>query len=353
MLSHLKSRHLVHQHTPGLSLDKPLSFYLGIDPTHSSLHIGHLLPLTLARHLISAGHTCHIVIGTATGSIGDPTGRNTTRPHLSSGDIADNAESIKQFITHFFDGKANIFYNKWFYRDFDVIDFIQATSVISLSRILSLEAISSRLEVSAPITLAETLYPVLQASDFLYLLDNHDVTLQIGGSDQWGNMILATHMTSATLHCLTTPLLLDASGAKIGKSQGTPIYLSPSHTSPWDFYQFWRSIPDPLVSKYLLQFTNHDPSLIDVMVKENVNAAKEVLAESLTLLVHGTGIPEIPTKEVPKSIFSHPDPLPHLLVAASLAPSLTRARNLIADGGVSFDGTTLKVGKKQLRIIIN
>lgn len=302
LLEELRWRGLLHQHTDGLSdaLSRGIvSGYCGFDPSAPSLHVGNLVPVMGLVHLQRHGHRPVFLAGGGTGLIGDPSGKSVERPLLSVDEIAANTASIRSQLERFVDtsGKnAALVRNNadWLVR-LQAIEFMRDVGKhFTVSYMLQKESVKSRLEVGMSYT--EFSYMLLQAYDYLQLHLKDGVTLQVGGSDQWGNITagieLIRRTTSAESHALTFPLLTTASGKKFGKSEAGAVWLDPERTSPYQFYQFWINTDDRDVGQMLRTFTFLDRGGIeslDKSVQERPEAreAQRTLARDVTRRVHG------------------------------------------------------------------
>ena len=275
--------------------EKKVTFYVGFDPTADSLHTGHLLPVMAARRLQQAGHRPIILVGGATALVGDPSGKQEARPILTKETVAENAEALKQQLSKFinFDDKNAVFVNNadWLCSIL-YIDLLRDIGChFSVNRMLSMDSVKQRMETG--ISFLEFNYMILQSYDFLHLQREYDCSLQVGGQDQWGNIVsgveLVRRVTGKPVFGSTFPLLTDSNGQKFGKSMGGAIWLDPSRTSIFDYYQFWRNVDDADVGKLLFLFT----SLSTKEVKDlgelqapEINRAKEILAYESTVLAH-------------------------------------------------------------------
>lgn len=281
-----------------LTEEKAVSLYCGADPTGDSLHIGHLIPFMILKRFQMAGHHPIIVIGGGTGSIGDPSGRKSERQLQTMDQVQHNKEALTKQMTHLF-GTEN----------FDIVDNYDWLSKISLldflriygkefpiNVMLNKEVVASRL--SAGISFTEFTYQILQSIDFLTLYREHDVQLQIGGADQWGNITAGTDLihklegSEARVYGLTIPLMLKADGTKFGKTAGGAVWLDAEKTTPYEFYQFWLNQDDRDVVKYLKYFTflSHDEieALAEKVATEpEKREAQRTLAREVTNFVHG------------------------------------------------------------------
>lgn len=294
----LKKRSLIAQSTPDIEkwLSKPRKFYLGFEPSSDSLHIGNLLPIVLAKQLISQGHTPYILIGGATARIGDPSGRDQERTFMELDLIQKNSIAIKKNIEELLQ-KENfkIINNLDWFEKITWLDFLRdAGKEFRLSYMLAKDSVKSRLQGSG-ISFTEFCYQIMQGYDFLHLFDEHNVTVQIGGSDQWGNLTAGIELIrkkrAHAVHALTCPLLLKADGSKFGKSVNGAIWISKDRLSAYDFYQQLIQVDDADVFTLLRQLTTLELEYIDSLEHKKdsnePNFAQKILAKELTSLVHG------------------------------------------------------------------
>ena len=300
----LKARGFVYQMTDEAAIEKKLStekvvFYCGFDPTGSSLHVGHLLPVMAMRMLQKAGHVPTVLVGGATGAIGDPSGRSTARNMISMEEVAHNVECLKSQLSRFItleNGEANFVNNHDWFGNLKLLDFLRDIgSRFSVNRMLAQKSVESRLENG--LSFLEFSYSLLQGYDFYHLNKEYNCTLEIGGQDQWGNMVAGTELIrrmyeeEREVHVLTIPLLMNpATGQKFGKSVGgTSVWLDVNRTSVFDYYQFWRNTDDNMVEELLKKFAIELP--VDECVAlancGNINRAKEILAFEATKMAHG------------------------------------------------------------------
>ena len=297
----LKARGFCYQATDEAKISQMLNegkvtFYVGFDPTDNSLHVGHLLPVMAMRILQKAGHTPIVLVGGATARIGDPSGKSTARPMLTIEEIDANAASLRDQLSRFIDGsegKAHFVNNADWLCQLGYIDLLREVgSIFSVNRMMSQESVKMRLETG--LSFLEFNYSILQAYDFMTLRRKYGCTLEMGGQDQWGNMVAGTELIrrkdGAEVHCMTIPLLLDPNGQKFGKSTGNKnVWLDKERTSVFDYYQFWRNCDDSMVEQLLKYFTPLPVEEIAALCSENsnINRAKEILAAEATALCHG------------------------------------------------------------------
>ena len=341
----------------------PVTFYVGCDPTGPSLHIGHMVPFFALRHLHEAGHIAIALIGGGTARIGDPSGKTEMRKMLTYQQIDENSERIRKQLDAFigFDGKtAFTANNKDWLADLNYIDFLRDIGVhFSVNRMLSFEAYRKRLETG--LSFIEFNYQLLQSYDFLQLYDRYGCRLQIGGDDQWGNIVagieLIRRIRGAETYGLTFPLVTTSDGKKMGKTEKGALFLDPALTSPYEFFQYFRNVTDADVKRFLLMFTFLPVSECEALGSARdsaINQAKERLAWEVTALIHGKeeadkalqaaralfgkgGIAgeadAVPTYKIPAQRLEAGILAIDLFVESGLCPSKSEARRLIQQGG--------------------
>ena len=278
-----------------LMSEEPVTFYIGIDPTASSAHIGHMVPFFALKHLVNAGHKGIALMGAGTARIGDPSFRSETRQILSYEQLDKNAAAILTQLDHFvgFDGQKTITANnKDWLAGLNYIDFLREIGIhFSVNRMLSMEAYKVRMETG--LSFIEFNYQLLQSYDYLELYRRHGCRLQIGGDDQWGNILagvdLIRRIEGVEAYALTFPLVTTADGNKMGKTLKGALFLDPAITTPYEFFQYWRNVQDADIRKFLLMFTFLPVEEIDgiAAADKNPNEAKERLAWEITALIHG------------------------------------------------------------------
>ncbi|GIP37829.1 tyrosine--tRNA ligase 1 [Paenibacillus sp. J31TS4] len=380
LLEDLEYRGLVYQITDREGLEKklaegPVSLYCGFDPTADSLHIGSLLPILMLRRFQLAGHRPIALVGGGTGLIGDPSGRSTERSLNTAETVAGWTESLKRQLSRFLDfegdSQARLVSNYDWIAPLDVITFLREVGKnFTVNYMLAKDSVDSRL--SGGISFTEFSYMILQAYDFHKLHETYDCSLQIGGSDQWGNITagldLIGKMGGSGAFGLTMPLVTKSDGKKFGKSESGAIWLDRSKTSAYQFYQFWINTDDQDVVKFLKYFTFLNPEEIEELEREvaerpEKRAAQRTLAQEVTRLVHGDEavtsaenitqalfsgeFTRLSEEELVEALSGMPTtvvedaaetPLIDLLIAAKAAPSRRQARQDIESGAVSVNG---------------
>ena len=298
----LKWRGMVHDIMPGTSeqLKKEMTVaYVGIDPTADSLHIGHLVSVMMLKHFQRAGHKPIVLVGGATGMIGDPSGKAEERNLLDEETLRHNQESIKKQLGRFLDfssgdNRAEIVNNYDWMKEFSFLEFIREVGKhITVSYMMAKDSVKKRLETGLSFT--EFSYQLVQGYDFLHLYEQKRCRLQMGGSDQWGNIVTGTELirrkTGGEAYALTCPLITKSDGGKFGKTEEGNVWLSKERTSPYRFYQFWLNVSDEDAEKYLKIFTAVDKDEIIAAVEKHAAAPHErhlqnILAREVTTMVH-------------------------------------------------------------------
>jgi len=363
-------RGFLHQCTDIERLDAKLSegpqtCYIGFDGTADSLHVGHLVSIMLLRWWQKTGNRPVALMGGGTTRIGDPSGKDEARKLLSDEDIARNIAGIRRTFDNYLtfgEGPrdAILANNDDWLRGLDYIDFLRDYGRhFSVNRMLSFDSVKLRLEREQPLSFLEFNYMILQAYDFCELSRRHDCILQMGGSDQWGNIVngveLGRRVDGSELFGLTSPLLTTASGAKMGKSASGAVWLSPDRLSAYDFWQYWRNTEDADVGRFLKLFTElslEEIARLEALQGAELNEAKKILATEVTRLAHGDQTAEqaaetarqtfeqgalaetLPTIELDLAAGI---PVVQLLVRAGLAESNGEARRLIKGGGARIN----------------
>ncbi len=349
-----------------LAKTKKTFVYLGIDPTADSIHIGHFIPLMMMSYFQKCGHTPVILVGGGTALIGDPSGKTDMRKMLTKEDIENNVECIKKQVAKFvsFEGEnaAIIVNNADWILDLNYMDFIRTYGIhFNVNRMLSAECFKQRMEKG--LTFFELNYMLMQSYDFLHLFETQKCQIEIGGDDQWSNMLAGVDLIRK-IHkkgsfCLTCPLLLNADGVKMGKTVNGALWLDPKKTSPYEFYQYWRNIRDNEVYDVLRMLTYlpmDEVKRLSSLEGEKINEAKKIAAFEITKLIHGEE-EAIKAKESAEALFENqknsnnmPEfnisnellsnneiPIIDILINSKLAPSKGQARILIEQGGISIN----------------
>ena len=395
LLQDLRSRGLLAQCTDESVLSAHLregarTLYCGFDPTAPSLHIGNLVPLLALRRFQLAGHRPIVLVGGATGMIGDPSGKSEERNLNSSEVVAEWTDRIKAQVAPFFDfdGSAGaVLANNYDWtQGMSVVEFLRDVGKhFSINAMIQRESVKNRIgRVGEGISYTEFSYMVLQAMDYLHLAREHGCSLQIGGSDQWGNIVSGVDLVRRVLgreaHAATLPLVTRADGTKFGKTAGGAVWLDPERTSPYSFYQFWLNTADPDAVSYLKKFTFLPPAEIEALAAAlaaapHERAAQRALARSVTALVHGeqavsaaerisaalfagdvetlTGadLAQLAQDGMARTELAADAPIGvlDLLVSAGLAASRGAARKLIQGGGVRINGQSVVDPEADLR----
>ena len=307
-IEELRWRGMIHDMIPGTEeqlLKEQTSAYLGIDPTADSLHIGHLVGVMMLRHLQLAGHRPIALIGGATGMIGDPSLKSAERNLLDEETLRHNQECIKKQLSKFLDfdsdalNAAVLVNNYDWMKDYTFLGFIRDIGkLITVNYMMAKDSVKKRLngENSAGMSFTEFSYQLLQGYDYLYLYRNYGVRLQMGGSDQWGNITTGTELIRRTeggeAFALVCPLITKADGGKFGKTESGNVWLDPARTSPYTFYQFWLNVNDTDAARYIKIFTTLTKEEIAALEAQQAEAPhlrplQKRLAEEITILVHG------------------------------------------------------------------
>ncbi len=360
----------------------PITFYWGVDPSADSMTIGNLAAAMMVRHFIDHGHKAYLLVGGATGVIGDPDGKKQERDLLSLEDIARNKAAIsEQYKTIFAGQDFTIVDNYDWFKDMGYLNFLRDVGKhVPMRQMLGRDFVQSRLgEEGSGISYAEFSYSLIQGYDYLHLFREHGVTLQVCGADQWGNSItgvdLIRRIEGAEAHVYSVPLVVNAStGVKFGKSEEGAVWLDPAKTTPYKFYQFWLSLDDGGVEGYLKFYTLFDQQKIEQIMNEfNANragrAAQKALAYEVTKLVHGQDHADrqvriaeaiakqqvgsldeteiaILREEMPHATVHPGSDIADLLVQVGLAGSKTEARRLLQGNAIAINGE--KTQKEQL-----
>lgn len=372
----LKERGYVYQATNEeiiknmLNSNEPKTFYLGIDPTADSLHIGHFFALTMVRRLQKIGHHPIIVIGGATALIGDPTGKKDMRKMLTKEQVEHNKKEVKELVKRFVEvegvNPALILDNSEWINPESYIDFMRNVGIyFNVNKMLATDCYKNRLEQGG-LTFLEMGYMLMQAYDFVYLNEKYGCTLEIGGSDQWANMVagvdLARKMDFAnekedrSLQALTCPLLVKADGEKMGKTASGTLWVSREKTTVYDFYQMFMNSFDEDVERLLSFFSDYEIEDIKKMCKEDIRNAKKVMAFEVTKLVHGEeealkvkkaseeifnnkgNSDNTETINLSKDILKEKPNVVDILMLSGIFESKSEIRRLIEQNGISING---------------
>ena len=390
-IEELQWRGMIHTMMPGTEeqLAKELTAaYVGIDPTADSLHIGHLVSVMMLRHFQRAGHKPIALVGGATGMIGDPSGKSAERNLLDEAALRHNQESIKAQLAKFLDfdsdapNAAELVNNYDWMKDYSFLDFIRDIGKhITVNYMMAKDSVKKRLssESSVGMSFTEFSYQLLQGYDFLWLNQHKNCKLQMGGSDQWGNITTGTELirrkTDSDAFALVCPLITKADGGKFGKTESGNVWLDRRYTSPYKFFQFWLNVSDADAEKYIKIFTSIDKAEIDGLIAEHAAAPhlrilQKRLAQEVTVMVHsqddydaaveasnilfGNATSEalkkldedtllavfegVPQFEVKKSVFAEGVKAIDLMVdMAAVFPSKSEMRKLVQSGGVSVN----------------
>ena len=388
-----KDRNLFNQCTNEIELNnllnkKKIIFYIGFDATADALHAGSLVQLRAIKTLIKHGHQAIVLLGGGTTKIGDPSGKDASRQILTYETIQKNIENFKRIFEHYFrDFKENIKFinnDQWL----DKLNYIELLrdlgSQVSINRMLTFESVKERLKREQSLSFLEFNYMILQSYDFLHLNKHENCELQIGGSDQWGNIVLGMEVISKInkkdAFGLTTPLLTTSTGKKMGKTEQGAVWIDQNKYSSYDFYQYWRNVDDNDVEKLLLIFSDLDKEEIKILIKEDINNAKKKLAYLVTTDCHSESSAQ-EAEEKARSIFENnsydnideinfkiDSKLIDTLTSNSTVSSKSEAKRLIEGGGIkiddeqindinltidkSYNGKILKIGKKKYFKII-
>ena len=381
----LKERGLVFQTTDEDALRKALaegnvSFYSGYDPTADSLHLGHLVPILVMKHLQLAGHKPYALVGGATGLIGDPSFKDTERSLQTKDTVEGWVRSIQAQVSRFLDfengdNKAEMVNNYDWFSDISFIDFLRDVGkYFTVNYMMSKESVKKRIETG--ISYTEFAYQIMQGYDFFELNRQYGVTLQIGGSDQWGNMTAGTELlrrkADKTAHVITVPLITDATGKKFGKSEGNAVWLNADKTSPYEMYQFWMNVMDADAVRFLKIFTLLPLDEIEEIGKQfeaapHERLAQKILAREVVTLVHGEkaykealniteqlfagNIKNLSVKELKQGLRGVPNyqvkaddnlNIVELLVTASVVNSKRQAREDVQNGAIYVNGDRIQ-----------
>jgi len=391
----LEWRGLIHSSTPSVQdhlAKNKVTGYIGFDPTAPSLHVGSLLPIMGLVHMQRAGHFPIAIAGGGTGMVGDPSGKTQERKLLTREDIEANLVGIQQQLSHFLDFRsktnpARLVNNADWLSKLTMMEFLRDVGKhFSVNEMLAKDSVKSRIEQEQGMSFTEFSYSLLQSYDFLELFDRYGCTLQMGGSDQWGNIVagvdLIRKLRGGEAHAIVFHLITTSSGVKFGKTESGTVWLDPSRTSPYRFYQFWYNTEDNDVVKYLKYFTLMDHGKIEELEQSlrtspEQRAAQIALASEVTTTVHGasalsqaqkaskiffggeiSGIDEsgllevfsdVPSVETAKDQFGDAGmPLVDLMVTAGIAKSKGESRRLIQGGGIYVNNQAVAEAEKKI-----
>jgi len=386
-----KDRHLFNQCTNEAELNnllnkKKITFYIGFDATADALHAGSLVQLRAIKTLIKQDHKAIVLLGGGTTKIGDPSGKDSARKILTYKEIQNNIDNFKRIFEHYFrDYKDNISFinNDEWLSNLNYIELLRDVgSHVSINRMLTFESVKERLKREQSLSFLEFNYMILQSYDFLHLNKHQNCELQIGGSDQWGNIILGMEVISKInkndAFGLTTPLLTTSTGKKMGKTEQGAVWIDQNKFSSYDFYQYWRNVDDSDVEKLLLIFSDLDKDEIKKLISDDINKAKKNLAYLVTTDCHSEESAK-QAEEKAISIFEKniPDNIDEIdfdinsqikifeaITSKNLVSSKSEAKRLIEGGGIKLgddqikdinqtinqkdNGKILKIGKKKL-----
>jgi tyrosyl-tRNA synthetase len=373
-LQTLAARGFIHQVSDAEGLDAKaaagsLTAYVGFDATAPSLHIGNLLTIMMLRWLQNTGHRPIALMGGGTSKIGDPSGKDTTRALLTNAQIDGNIASIRRVFSRFLDfGAGAIMANNADWLDqLHYIPFLRDVGRhFTINKMLTFDSVKLRLDREQPLTFLEFNYMILQAYDFVELHERHGCILQMGGSDQWGNIVsgidLGRRLLNAELFALTTPLLTTSSGAKMGKTETGAVWLNADMMSPYDYWQFWRNCEDGDVGRLLKLFTElplEEIGRLTALKGQELNEAKKILATETTALLHGRNAAEqaadtarrtfeegalaetLPTIEIPRAKLEAGLGVLAANVEVGFVSSNGEARRQIKGGGLKVNDVTV------------
>ncbi len=355
--------------------NEKMTIYVGVDPTADSLHVGHIIPVMAMAHLQKAGHRPLVLCGGGTAMVGDPSGKTDMRQMMSKETIAGNIEHIKDQLARFLDfgeGKAKMVNNADWLLDLNYIDFLREIGAhFSVNRMLTAEAYKQRMERG--LTFLEFNYMIMQAYDFLHLFKTEGCRLQIGGDDQWSNILagadLIRRKEQEEAYALTCNLIMTHDGQKMGKTVAGALWLDAQKVSPYEFYQYWRNVADQDVQKFLglLTFLPMDEvRRLGALEGAEINHAKEVLAFEVTQLIHGNqaaneaqeasralfsggqNMQNIPTVQITPAQLEEDSRLVNVLVLSGLCKSKGEARKMIDAGAVTVED--VKISNLDYRI---
>lgn len=385
-LNIVAERGFIHQCSNFEGLDAllasgPQSAYCGFDPTGRSLHIGHLVPVMLMHWFQKCGHKPYTLMGGATAMIGDPSFKDKTRPLLTAEDIQANIKSIQESYAKFIrygDGPndAMMINNADWILSLNYMEFLRDVGThFTINRMLSFDSVKLRLEREQPLTFLEFNYMIMQGYDFMHLQQTKGISLQMGGSDQWGNMIngvdLAHKKLGKELFVLTVPLITTTSGAKMGKTEGGALWVRDDMTSPYDYWQYWRNTEDADVGRFLKLFTTlpmNEIAKLEALRDAEINEAKKILAFETTKLCHGEAAAleaaetarktfeqggagdNLPSITIPEDILKTGLSVIDALRETGLVESNGEAKRLIQGGGAKVNDASVSDGAQLITL---
>jgi len=395
LLRLLGERGYIHQATDAAALDalaakEIVTAYIGFDATAPSLHVGSLVQIMMLRRLQQAGHKPIVLMGGGTTKVGDPSGKDESRQLLTPQQIDANIAGIRRVFEHFLtfgDGPADavMMNNAEWLDGLQYIDFLREVGRhFTINRMLTFDSVKLRLDREQPMTFLEFNYMILQAYDFLELSRRTGCRLQMGGSDQWGNIVngieLGRRIDGTELYGVTTPLITTADGAKMGKTAQGAVWLDAEHLSPYDYWQFWRNTQDVDVGRFLRLFTDvplEEVARLEALPGAEINEAKIVLATEATAMLHGRAAAEAAAdtaretfegngagEDLPTLSVGDGMNIAHALTALGFTPSNKEAKRKIAEGAVRLDDVTvndpaltvtagkLSLGKKRHALLV-
>ena len=399
VIDDLRARGLLHDHTDGKHLSRllqagPVTLYHGIDPTQDSLHVGNLLGIIVMRRFQDAGHRPLILLGGATGMVGDPSGRSQERSLLDTTTLKANIAGIRAQLDTLVDFEGDhaacLVNNMDWTRDVTLLDFLRDIGkYVTVNQMVAKDSVRTRMAGDQGISFTEFSYMLLQAFDFYRLFENFDCRLQVGGSDQWGNITvgidLVRRLCGDVVHGLTWPLMTRADGAKFGKTADGAVWLDPARTLPYEFYQYFVNTDDREVERLLLQFTMLPVSRISEIVADHRSEphkrnAQRVLADEVCTLVHGLQVTHsvklasevlfggglgvtgevletiqgvVPETEIARSLLDGQEPLVGALTVSGLCSSRSEARRTIESGGIRVNGRQVRANDEAVTFVGN
>ncbi len=400
LIEELKWRGMIQDIMPGteeLLQKEMVSGYIGFDPTSDSLHIGSLVPILLLVHLQKAGHKPYALVGGATGMIGDPSGKSEERNLLSEETLKHNQEGVRRQLEKFLDfdnsrSNAAVMVNNYdWFKDFSFLNFIRdAGKHITVNYMMAKDSVKKRLDGDTGMSFTEFTYQLIQGYDFYWLYQNKHCKLQMGGSDQWGNITTGTELirrkAGGEAFAFTCPLIRKADGGKFGKTEKGNVWLDPQKTSPYQFYQFWLNASDDDAKQWIKIFTLLPKEKIELLITEHEESPhqrilQKTLAEELTLLVHGRQeydfavkaseilfgnattevlqslnedqllqvMEGVPTVEINKMQLANGYDLVNFLADTQIFPSKGEARKMWQAGGLSINKSKVGTDKTEIK----